>query len=231
MKKTRLSLFILPAMALVLVGAGCSGTVTPEAGAGEANTIEPVEETVVVEEAVQDGTITVDTDASIMTWSGAKKIGATHHGTIALSKGTLTLEAGKLTGGSVTIDMTTIKDLDLTRDSEVAMNAVMLETHLMSEDFFDVAAFPEATFDILAVTYTSDTTADVTGNLTLHGVTNPVTLATTLEQKDGMWLASAEVTLDRTLWNVNFGSGSLFKELGDAIINDEMIIAFNLEAK
>lgn len=225
-KKTAL---ILPAFALLLIGAGCSQSMP-----SDTNTEEPVRttESVVMEEetntttAPQDGEFALNTEASVVTWRGAKKIGGAHEGTIAISQGTLLFEAGKLTSGTVVIDMDSLKSTDLEGDM-----AASLETHLKSADFFDVETYKEATFEIGSVTYTSETTADVAGTLTLHGVSNPVTLSTTLEQQDETWIATAAVTLDRTLWNVNFGSGSIFKELGDAVINDEMEIEFTVETK
>jgi polyisoprenoid-binding protein YceI len=222
---------MVPAVALLLIGAGCAGAVTPEAGAGEAqNTLEPptevVTEEVQQEAAPQDGELELDMEASSVTWMGDKKIGDAHEGTINISTGSLSFAEGKLVGGTVVLDMNSIKSTDLEGDT-----AATLEKHLKSEDFFETETYPEATFSILAVNYTSESTASVTGELTLHGVTNPVTLETTLSDMDGVWVAESRVVLDRTLWNVNYGSGSIFKGLGDNIINDEMTIAFTVQTK
>jgi polyisoprenoid-binding protein YceI len=54
-----------------------------------------------------------------------------------------------------------------------------LDTHLKSPDFFDVANFPAASFKATSIKVTGKTTGKITGDLTLHGVTKPVTLDTT----------------------------------------------------
>lgn len=58
------------------------------------------------------------------------------------------------------------------------------DTHLKSADFLDTAQFPTATFKSTAVEVTGEKTAKVTGDLTLHGVTKPVTLDMTLNKID-----------------------------------------------
>jgi polyisoprenoid-binding protein YceI len=57
-----------------------------------------------------------------------------------------------------------------------------LDTHLKSKDFLDVAAFPTATFKATKVTQTGEKTADIAGELTLHGVTRPVVIHATFMQ-------------------------------------------------
>jgi polyisoprenoid-binding protein YceI len=57
-----------------------------------------------------------------------------------------------------------------------------LDGHLKSKDFFDAATYPTATFKSTKVDVTGKDTANVTGNLTIHGVTKPVTLAVKLNK-------------------------------------------------
>ena len=57
-----------------------------------------------------------------------------------------------------------------------------LDTHLKSPDFLDVAKFPTATFKATSVKPTGERTADITGDLTLHGVTKPVVIAATFNR-------------------------------------------------
>jgi polyisoprenoid-binding protein YceI len=73
--------------------------------------------------------------------------------------------------------------LDVTVDTNSlgTLNAA-LDTHLKSKDFLDVAAFPTATFKATKVTQTGEKTADIAGDLTLHGVTKPIVVHATFNQ-------------------------------------------------
>lgn len=85
--------------------------------------------------------------------------------------------------GSVTID----RDNPANSSVTVTIDATSLDSgfpardqHVLNQDFLDVTNHPEITFTSTAVNPTSDTTADVTGDLTILGVTRPVTLDVTL---------------------------------------------------
>jgi polyisoprenoid-binding protein YceI len=106
--------------------------------------------------------------------------GKIEHGTVKVSTSTLKETAGVFSGG-VTFDMSTIKD-----DAAKAK----LETHLKSTDFFDVVKYPTATF-----TVTSATAAQVKGNLTMKGVTKPVTLPITFDPNQG-YLSTVRVNME-----------------------------------
>ena len=89
--------------------------------------------------------------------------------------------------GSVTLDDATPANssVEVSFDiNGINTGVAALDTHLKSADFFDAAKFPTATFKSTKVVQTSATTADVTGDLTIHGVTKPVTLKVTLNKKD-----------------------------------------------
>ncbi len=94
-----------------------------------------------------------------------------------------------------------------------------LDEHLKSADFLEVETYPQITFTSTKIERTGDTTADVTGDLTIHGVTKPVTLKTTLTHRGahpvgqfldyykGDWVAfSATTEID----HVAFGVGPKF---------------------
>ncbi len=76
-----------------------------------------------------------------MKWIGSKP-GGQHHGTVQISEGTLNIEKGVITSGTFTIDLRTIKDLDL----EPGTWNDKLVGHLKSEDFFYIEKYPVATF-------------------------------------------------------------------------------------
>ena len=110
-----------------------------------------------------------------------------------------------------------------------------LVDHLKSDDFFSVEKFPQATFVSTGFerNENSNSGADyiVTGDLTIKGITNPVSFPVNIEVGNGQLTATGTAVLDRTKWDVKYGSGSIFKGLGDKMIYDEFEITFNLVAK
>ncbi|MCD4736158.1 MAG: YceI family protein, partial [Bacteroidales bacterium] len=100
-----------------------------------------------VKESAMKGTeLNVNIDNSLIEWIGAKPTGQ-HNGTVLLKSGKLLMNNGRITGGSFTMDMTSIKVLDL---EEEEWNTKLVN-HLKSEDFFSVEKFPDATFTITSV--------------------------------------------------------------------------------
>ncbi len=164
-------------------------------------------------------TMKVDIDKSTVEWKATKVTGK-HNGTINLSDGELTFENEQLSGGSFTIDMSTIKVTDIQ-----GQGAGKLEGHLKSADFFGVEAHPKATFNITKVAPRGmDGEYRVTGDITIKGMTKEVKFNTTA--KDGV--ANATITLDRTDFDVRYGSGSFFSNLGDKTIDDEFTLEVSL---
>ena len=169
---------------------------------------------------------TVDAAASQIAWEGSKPLG-THHGTINLSSGTIHINNGKPEAGDFVIDMNSINDEDL--DGEQKTN---LEAHLKGTvegkegDFFNVKEYPTAKFEM-----TSIVNNVVKGNLTIKDKTNAIEFpATVTMEGDKMMLKSDAFELDRTKWGVNYGSKSIFPNLGDKFINDTMKITVSLVA-
>ena len=165
---------------------------------------------------------TVDPAKSTITWIG-KKVTGSHNGTIALQSGTLNVDCKKVTGGTFTIDMNSIKDAD---------GSAKLEGHLKADDFFGTAKFPTSTFVITKVAG-SGAKLTVTGNLTIKGITKPVTFpATVAVNDDGTVSALAgKITVDRTKYDIRYGSKSFFDSIGDKAIDDNFEIGVKLVAK
>lgn len=106
--------------------------------------------------------------------------------------------------------------LDVTIDAaSISTGFGPLDDHLKSADFLEVETYPQITFKSTGVTQTGDMTADVTGDLTIHGVTKPVTLKTTLTHRGdhpigkfldyykGKWVAfTATTEIDHVAFNV-----------------------------
>jgi len=169
-----------------------------------------------------DGAYAVNPAASRVAWHGSKTVGAGHTGTVAIKSGNLSVKNGQLDGGSFVLDMTTIK-------SDDGLDALV--QHLNKDDFFGVAAYPEAQLVITGVNAGASAGAcSVKADLTIKGHTNPIEFTATLEGTDTGLAAAADFTIDRSLWDVRFGSGKFFQNLGDNLIKDEIGFKVSLQA-
>ncbi|NNE26907.1 MAG: YceI family protein [Saprospiraceae bacterium] len=163
----------------------------------------------------------IDIEKSTIEWVG-KKITGKHNGVINLQSGELEYDNGRLSGGSFVIDMTSIA----VRDLDGGMRG-KLEGHLKSPDFFDVANHPTATFTITNVSPGEGGAFNITGDLTIKGITNPLTFSAT--SGDGSF--NADIKVDRTLYDVRYGSGKFFDNLGDKTIYDDFELTVALVTK
>jgi polyisoprenoid-binding protein YceI len=171
---------------------------------------------------LKDDVYKVDTEKSTVTWL-AKKLTGSHNGTVKLTSGNLNFNAKKLTGGGFVVDMTTINDADKNTN---------LEKHLKADDFFGVDKFPAANFVIKKIVASGANKANITGDLTIKGVTNAVTFPATLAwNADGSLTATADkIVVDRTKYGIKFRSKSMFPDVGDKLIYDEFELNVKLVA-
>jgi len=169
------------------------------------NTEKKVETTEKQTAAVVDGIgYTVDSTSTI-TWTGSKPTGK-HTGTFKIKDGLLNVKDGALTGGTFTIDINSLNNEDLAGDAE---SKGKLEGHLKSPDFFDVAKYPTAKFEITAVEPNVDSTKTdfthiIKGNLTLKDSTKNVAIPARVTIDAKTVSASADFSIDRTLWGMNY---------------------------
>jgi polyisoprenoid-binding protein YceI len=200
-----------------------------EAAPEEAAAAEEAAPTEVAAEEGADGeatVYTVDPAASSVAWFGSKPVGPTETGTVDIAEGQLTFNGSELVDGSFVIDMTTI-----TTDSQSGNMKEMLEGHLKSDDFFGVETYPTATLVIKSVEPTDvENQYSVVGDLTIKETTAEIEFLTDVVVGDGTLEAVAEIVVDRAVFDVRYGSGSFFDNLGDDLISDEMEITVNLAA-
>lgn len=157
--------------------------------------------------------------SSSVSWT-ASKVTGTHSGVITLGESHLEMEGERVVGGRIAVDMSTIVVTDLEGESKAN-----LEGHLKSDDFFGVAQYPKASLDITGSTANDDGTQQVTGNITIKGVTQPISFSMSFKGN----YATAALNIDRTKFGIRYGSGSFFDNLGDKAINDEFQIRAKLE--
>jgi len=161
----------------------------------------------------------IDTKESVVAWTGSSVHGK-HEGYAYISKGELMIENGQLMGGTVEIDMNKTEGPGHESDNN-------LINHLKGPDFFDVKKFPFSTIAISSVASINVEDKEITGNLTIKGITHPVTFPVKMEMKDGIVKASGKLVIDRTLWDVRYKSGKFFDNLKDQAIADS--IEFNIK--
>lgn len=167
----------------------------------------------------------VNTNASNIIWKGYKVTGE-HSGNVKLKNGSLDLTDGKLTGGSFEVDMTSITCTDMQGEY-----GDKLVGHLKSEDFFGVDKYPTAKF-VITKAIPTDTKGNykIVGNLTIKWTTKEVKFNAFVSEKDGIVNASGKLSIDRSDYEVKYGSGSFFDGLGDKTIYDNFDLQLSLSA-
>lgn len=163
-----------------------------------------------------------NSDNTSIKWHGAKVTGE-HDGSIQLKDGYVKMKDGNIINGKFHIDMTTIEN----RDIEDAGYNAKLVGHLKSDDFFGVETYPVSALEIKEATPFIDGKSKVKAHLTIKKTTLPIEFEVT--QKDGMMMT--EIVVDRAKYDVRYGSGSFFDDLGDKMIYDEFTMNVTLNTK
>ncbi|SHI66995.1 YceI family protein [Flavobacterium terrae] len=175
----------------------------------------------------------VDTKESIINWTGFKLTGK-HNGTIHLKEGFISLKDSIINGGRFFIDMNTITVTDL----KAGDGKEDLENHLKGtgenekkDHFFNVKKYPTSDFKITKVEKDGDKYI-VFGNLSIKGITKAVNFPATIKVSDDeISINSEPLRLNRTYWNVNYASKSIFADIGDKFISDEIEVQVYVKAK
>ena len=168
----------------------------------------------------------LDLAASVMTWKGTKPTGS-HDGTVSFKSGGMVVENGVLKDGEFVIDMSTIKNLDMSGSE----GAGKIEKHLKASDFFDVTLYPTSKFVITSVLEVEGNLA-VTGNLTIKDVTKSITIPASVSTEDGVTTFKSELfNIDRADFNVKYGSKRWIEGLKDKFIDDLVEMSFTVVTK
>ena len=141
-------------------------------------------------------------------------------------KGNIVSDGKTLTGGTFEIDMTTITCTDLT-DKE--WNGKLVG-HLKADDFFGTEKHPTAKFEVTKAILKSGNDYDVTGKLTIKGITNEITFPAMIKMDTKTFVTVAKITVNRTKFDIKYGSASFFEGIGDKAINDEFELNINVVA-
>ncbi|MDW8296966.1 MAG: YceI family protein [Raineya sp.] len=226
--KSLKTLGILLAGATIL--ASCeSAPKSDEAKTGEAKKVDTTK-------AAEAQTLKVDVANSEITWVGTKPTGK-HNGNFKLSEGSVAVKEGKIVGGKFVIDVNSLKVLDI---PETEKENAKLTKHLKSPDFLDVEKFPTATFEVVSVEpYKPDTTQkvsekdkeytlenpthNITGNLTMKGVTKSITFPAIIKLENNKLEAVAKFNINRKDWGMEWG-------ITDKLISNTVHMGFKILA-
>lgn len=170
-------------------------------------------------------TYVLDVNESSIQWKGEKVTGQ-HEGTLKFKEGNLVMDAGKIAVAKFVTDMSSIKCSDL--DGEYADKLI---GHLKSDDFFGVADHPTSTFELSSFKKTGEGKGIMSGTLTIKGKTESVDVPVTMTESNGLIKLKGNMVFDRTKFDIRYGSGSFFDDLGDKTIYDDVEFKFDIVAK
>ena len=213
MKKIVLSLAVIASVALV----SCNNTNTQQ----NAETTTPTTEQATAPEAVQAPAFAYSVNpTSVVEWVGSKPAGK--------HKGGVNVENGAITKAEFVLDMNTITVLDL----QAGKGKEDLEAHLKGTDpekvdhFFNVKDFPTASF-----VFKKFDGKNLTGDLTIKGKTKEVSFPATVTVTDNeVSIVSQPFKINRVDFGVNYGSKSVFDDLKDKFINDDVELVVKAKA-
>lgn len=200
---------------------GSEKRVDDNGSAGESLAV-PVEAPAVL----ADGEYVLDPARSELKWEAKKKliVGYTDRGTINVAEGSFAVANGVIVSGSAVIDMNSIAVASTSRGKDESV----LARHLKSSDFFDASTHPTAKI-VLTKSEKLEGSADgnnfnVSADFTIKGITNPVSFPAKVYELGGDLVVEAAVVLDRSKWNVRYGSETFFDNLGNDIIENNFTV-------
>jgi len=158
-------------------------------------------------------------------WYGDEITGKQHYGSLKFKEGNIILTgtgkiSDKIISGNFIVDMTSLNVEDMTGRGKNS-----LEGHLKSDDFFSVSKFNYAYLKILKINDPVNGVQTINGDLTIKGISHPVTFTMELNGKK----AKSNLIFDRTKYDVKFRSGNFFQNLGDKLIYDDIKLEVSLE--
>jgi polyisoprenoid-binding protein YceI len=180
----------------------------------------------------EDGTWAINTESSQIEWIG-RNLNSTHRGMIRIAHGEIVVRNGGLSSGRIVIDMNSITNTDL---DDPALRQLLV-AHLKSDDFFDVERFPSAELimesaEPLPGATPGSSNFQLTGRLSMKDVNHPISFPTIISAGEGSALmAVAQIEIDRTRWNVLYGSGRFFRMLGKHMVNDMITLLVKVVAE
>ena len=168
----------------------------------------------------------IQKSGSSVNWTGKKVLGF-HTGTINVANGFIETDNNRIIGAEINIDMTSIVITDI-EDKETNQN---FRTHLQNDDFFSVDKFKTAKLVISNAVQLENDKQQIEGILTIKDISHPVTFTASIEIFTDYLHSLGEIIIDRTMYNIRYGSGKFLQNLGDNLIYDNFVLQFKLMAQ
>jgi len=165
------------------------------------------------------GVYNLNPDNTEITWV-AKKVTGQHNGNVD-AMGNIKFEDNLITAGEIGVDMGSITVLDIKDDESNAD----LVNHLRGPDFFDAETYPNAKLSIDRAYEAGNGSYEFTGNMSIKGVTNPVTGKYSISNGK----VAGVFEFDRSQYDIKYRSASFFDNLGDKMIYDDVIVGFEVK--
>jgi polyisoprenoid-binding protein YceI len=161
--------------------------------------------------------------SSTVNWTGKKVLGL-HTGSINIANGFIEISDHNIVGGEIEIDMTSIVITDI-EDKKTNQDFL---AHLLNDDFFSVNKFKMAKLVINSSSKIVNNKSKIEGTLTIKDITLPVSFIATIEVFTNTLHSLGELVIDRTMYNIRYGSGKFLENLGDNLIYDDFVLQFKL---
>jgi polyisoprenoid-binding protein YceI len=165
----------------------------------------------------------IQKSSSTVNWTGKKVLGL-HTGSINIADGFIEITDNLIKSGEIQIDMASIVITDIedkkTHDDFLA--------HLKNDDFFAVDTFKIAKLVVSGSEKTANNKLKVDGMLTIKDISHPVSFTASVEIFTDFLHSLGEIVIDRTLYNIRYGSGKFLQNLGDNLIHDDFVLQFKL---
>ena len=181
----------------------------------------------VIETKLNTGLYNVLEDSSQVLWECEWLGGAKHDGSVQLISGSIDISETSDVNGKFIVDLNSMKCFDLKNE----FTNKKLIGHLKSDDFFDVANYPNAVLELVSGKNISGNEFKFNGNLTIKGRTHPVTFKGTVVENNSSYDADLKLIFDRSKYDVRYRSASLFSDLGDRIIADDVKLTVKAKFK
>jgi polyisoprenoid-binding protein YceI len=173
-----------------------------------------------------NGKFVVNAQQTVLTWN-AKKVTGEHSGVVPVAGGTIDLANGNVKGGNFSINLSNLVVTDI---KDAGTNAKLVG-HLKSDDFFSTEKHPNANFVLTSVAPGKQAGSyTIKGNLTIKGITKPIEFPAAIVVTGNTLKASADIVVDRTKYDIRYGSKSFFENIGDKAIYDEFTLNLQLVA-
>lgn len=161
--------------------------------------------------------------SSTVNWTGKKVLGL-HTGSINIANGFIEIADDAILSGEIQIDMTSIVITDI---EDIKTRQEFLE-HLLNDDFFSVDKFKTAKLTITGSKKIEGSKFKIDGILTIKDISHPISFVSSIEIFTDTLYSTGEVVIDRTLYNIRYGSGRFIDNLGNKLIYDDFVLQFKL---